>query len=128
MYHHAKASFSQYRKTIEAIDEQITHYQSMIDRLIATKAMLIDEPKGDVYLFHENTKLTKDIIRAFMKQARRPMRTVEVIDALYPRATEEMKNKAIKTLSVIFNTLEKDKQIKVEKQEGVKGNFYSWIG
>ena len=114
-------------KTIEAIDVQIAHYESMIAKLKTTREMLVNDPPPEFYLFHENTKLTKDVVRAYLRQAKKPVQTVEVIDTLYPRAGQEMKDKAIKTLSVIFNTLEKDQQITVEKKAGVKGNYYQWI-
>lgn len=114
-------------KTIEAIDAQIAYYQSRIDNLKATREMLVSDPPPDYYLFDENSKLTKDLVRAYLRQSRKPVQTVEVIDALYPRAEQEVKDKAVKTLSVIFNTLEKDRQITVEKRTGVKGNFYTWI-
>lgn len=113
--------------TISAMKAQIAYHEAMIQQLNTTLEMMVNNPPAEFYFFNENAKLTKDIIRAYLRQAGRPVQTVEVIDALYPRAAQEVKDKAVKTLSVIFNTLLKDQQITVERKEGVKGNFYKWI-
>jgi len=63
----------------------------------------------------------------FLQQIRKPVRTAEVIELTYRDADEQIKAKAIKTLSVVFNTLAKDGEITVKKQKGVKGNYYQWI-
>lgn len=113
---------------IKGIDEQIAYYKQKIADLEMTRKMLIASPPPPVFFYHSNPKLTKDFVRQFMKMAKHPMQTVQVINALYPKAIKEERTRAIRTLSVIFNTLEKDGVIKVTKQKGVKGNFYQWAG
>ena len=112
---------------LKAIDDLIAHHEEVIKSLRITRNLMLTAPPPEIYFFSENEKLTKDLIRIFMRQVKNPMRTVQVIDILYPNASQEEKDKAVKTLSVIFNTLEKDGQIKVEKTPGEKGNLYTWI-
>lgn len=112
---------------IEGIDAQIAHYKGMIEKLEFAKKSMIEQPPPKVHFMEVNPKLSKDFVRRFMSQIKKPVRTVEVIDMCFPNADEDTKSKHIKTLSVVFNTLKKDGQIKVEKQKGVKGNYYQWI-
>ena len=73
-----------------------------------------------------NLPLTRDLIRAYLKGYSTPVQTVETIEMLYPNAEGELRTKLIKTLSVIFNQMEKEGEIAIEKKKGVKGNLYKW--
>ena len=110
---------------IKQIDELIAQHEHII-ALLKEKRKIF-ELAPPMYIFESAPKLTKDYIRDYMKIQTRPVQTVEVIGVLFSGISKEDRNKAIKTLSVIFNTLEKDGQIKIEKKPGTKGNFYSWI-
>lgn len=114
-------------RTKQEIISQIAQYKERIKYLEAVLDFW-DEPldNTDYFTFDENSKLTREAVRQFMRQAHRAVQTVEVVDILYKNISKEAKDKAVKTLSVIFNTLAKDGEIKVEKKEGIKGNFYRW--
>jgi|SRR6266700_401842 len=112
---------------LKSLEDQIAYYEERVAALKLTLKLMREQPPQPAYFFNENAKITKELVRKFMQQVKKPMQTVEVVNILYPRAEQDVKDKAVKTLSVVFNTLEKDGQIKSEKQEGIKGNFYTWI-
>jgi len=113
---------------VKGIDDEIAYHRQRIADLEFTRKMLIEMPPPPVTFFQRNPPmLTRDLIRRFMSEIKKPIRTVEVVDFFFPTATEKVKDKAIKTLSVIFNNLEKEGSISKERREGVKGNYYQWI-
>ena len=113
---------------IPAIEAMIADYEQRIANLRFTLKMLKENPPPPVYFLPGNPKsLTRDLIRQFMSQLNgRSIQTVQVVDIFYPNADEKTKTKAIKTLSVVFNNLEKDGEVTKEKKKGIKGNFYTW--
>lgn len=114
---------------IKGIDEQIAYYRQKIEDLEGTKRILTIAPPGsDLFFYFSNPRLTKDFIRGFMKMVKMPVKTAQIIAVLYPNAVEEERRRAIKTLSVIFNNLERDGEVKSIKQTGIKGNYYTWNG
>jgi hypothetical protein len=112
--------------TIQQIDKMISEYQHFIDELKKKRELLLNAPP--IYWFPAPPQLTKELIRDYMRSSKKPVQTVEVVDGLFVGADQETKDKAVKTVSVIFNTLVKDGQVKAEKRPGVKGNFYTWLG
>jgi hypothetical protein len=112
--------------TIQQIDKMIAEHQYFIDELKKKRELLLNAPP--IYWFPAPPQLTKELIRDYMRSSKKPVQTVEVVDGLFVGADQETKDKAVKTVSVIFNTLVKDGQVKAEKTPGVKGNFYTWLG
>ena len=112
---------------LKSIDEQIAYHEQKIKDLKFTLKMLKDNPPPKAELIPINAPLTRDLIRLFMRSYKKEIKTVDVIKMLYPNAKDEAKSKLIKTLSVIFNILEKDGEINIEKEKGVKGNYYKWV-
>lgn len=112
--------------TIQQIDKLIADHQYFIDELKKKRELLLNAPP--IYWFPTPPKLTKELIREYMRASKGPVQTVEVVDGLFIGADQETKDKAVKVVSVIFNTLEKDGQVSKEKRPGVKGNFYTWLG
>ena len=112
---------------IEQIDAQIAHYKGLIENLELTRKRLLEQPPSKVHFIAHNPKVSKDFVRTFLRQIRKPVRTVDIVEMSFSGLSDEERTKTIKTLSVVLNTLEKDGKIKVEKKPGVKGNFYTWI-
>jgi len=112
---------------LKSIDEQIAYHEQKIKDLKFTLKMLKDNPPPKSELIPINAPLTRDLIRSFMRSYKKEIKTVDVIKMLYPNAKNEAKSKMIKTLSVIFNILEKEGEITIEKEKGVKGNYYKWV-
>ena len=110
---------------VKQIDEQIAQYEHLIGLLKEKRVFF--EKADPILLFETAPKLTKEFIRDFMRFQVNPVQTVQVIEILFPQEPQEVKDKYVKTLSVIFNTLFQDGQVKIEKKKGVKGNFYTWI-
>ena len=112
---------------IEQIDAQIADYKRLIENLEFTKKMMLEQPPPKVLFFERNPKISKDFVRTFLRQIKKPVRTVDIVEMCFDKISDEERTKTIKTLSVVLNTLEKDGQIRVEKKKGVKGNYYQWI-
>jgi hypothetical protein len=108
--------------------DQIVYYEQKVKDLQFALKMMRENPPPQLEFFPINPKLTKDLIRRYMQAIKKPVQTIEVVDQFFHNVTDETRTKAIKTLSVIFNTLERDGLIRTEKREGIKGNFYTWIG
>ncbi len=115
------------QKVVSQIDEQIEYHQQIIRDLELGKQMWLTYKPYVVQTMPENSPLTRDLIRNFLKGYEASVQTVQVINLLYPDKTEEEKDKLVKTLSVIFNQMEKEGEITIKKKPGVKGNFYRWI-
>ncbi len=113
--------------TIAAFRKAAALYTQKADEMEFTKKKMLESPPPKVYFFEVEPKISKRFARMFLQQIRKPVRTAEVIEMTYRDADEQVKSKAIKTLSVVFNTLAKDGEITVTKQKGVKGNFYQWL-
>ena len=113
--------------TIAAFRKAAALYTQKADEMEFTKKKMLAAPPPKVYFFEVEPKISKKFARMFLQQIRKPVRTAEVIELTYRDADEQIKAKAIKTLSVVFNTLAKDGEITVKKQKGVKGNYYQWI-
>lgn len=111
----------------EGINKQIAYHERMIRELKITLKMFKDNPPPKIDVIQLNAPLTKDLIRTFMRNIKKQVRTIEVIEMLYPNVQDEQKSKLIKTLSVIFNILEKEGEVSIEKERGIKGNYYKWI-
>jgi hypothetical protein len=114
------------QKIIDRLNEQIAdHERAITDLKFNIKVWLENDAPQEVKLMLPNSPLTRDLIRNFLKGYRQPVQTIRVIDLLYNNKSEEERNKLIKTLSVIFNQMEKEGEIVIEKRSGVKGNFYT---
>ena len=121
-------------QVIKQMDDQIAQFRKIAEMYIQkandiefAKKKMLEAPPPKVYFFEVEPKISKKFARMFLQQIRKPVRTAEVIELTYRDADEQIKAKAIKTLSVVFNTLAKDGEITVKKQKGVKGNYYQWI-
>ncbi|PWU00827.1 MAG: hypothetical protein C5B52_08235 [Bacteroidetes bacterium] len=114
---------------IANLNSRIEEHKKIIEVLENARDIILN-PRKPIHgvPIEQNPKLTKEFARTWLKKWNRPVQTKQMINAFFLAADEETKTKAIKTLSVIFNTLVKDGQVKMEKQKGVKGNFYTWIG
>ena len=112
---------------LNSIDEQIAYHEQKIKDLKFTLKMLIENPPPKTELIPFNAPLTRDLIRRYMRMIKTPVRTIDAIETLYPNVKDEKKRKLIKTLSVIFNIMEKGREITIEKKKGVKGNYYTWV-
>lgn len=114
------------QKIIDRLNEQIAdHERAITDLKFNIKVWLENDAPQEVKLMLPNSPLTRDLIRNFLKGYRQPVQTIRVIDLLYKNKSEEERKKLIKTLSVIFNQMEKEGEIIIEKRSGVKGNFYT---
>ena len=113
--------------TIAEFRRMAAFYTEKANDMEFTKKKMLEAPPPKVYFFEVEPKISKRFARMFLQQIKKPVRTAEVIELTYRDADEQVKAKAIKTLSVVFNTLAKDGEITVKKQKGVKGNFYQWL-
>jgi|GEM_PF-6299573 hypothetical protein len=105
---------------------QIAYHKQMIKDLEFNLELIKKQPKQTAIL-PINAPLTRDLVRAFLANINGQVQTVFLIDSIYKEQTEEMRSKLIKTLSVIFNQMEKDGEIAKERKKGVKGNFYMLV-
>lgn len=115
------------QEILAQIDAQIATHERAIANLKLSRQMWIDEPPQPVGFVRKNSPLTRDLIRNVLKGYGQPVQTVQLIDILYSDITAEEKSKLVKTLSVIFNQMEKEGEVTIEKRPGVKGNFYKWV-
>lgn len=111
----------------KSINDQIAFHKDQIKSLEFTLKMMKEFPPQPAVWMKTNSPLTRDLIRVFMENIKKPVRTVDAIDILYPTYTDEKRSHMIKKLSVVFNQMEKEGEIKIEKKKGVKGNYYTWI-
>lgn len=111
----------------KSIMEQIAFHKQKIADWEFTLKMLKEAPPPVVNFTRIDDTISRDKIRNFMSQINKPVRTVDVVELMYPHVAGEKKSKFIKVVSVIFNVLEGLGEVKVEKKLGVKGNFYTWI-
>ena len=106
--------------------EQIAYHEQMLEQLSRSRQLWLVNPPEAPQRFPANPSLTRDLMRRFLKSYKHPIRTAEIIDALFVGISEQERGKHIKTLSVILHQMEKEGEITVEKVKGVKGNYYSW--
>ena len=115
-------------ETVEnSIMEQIAFHKQKIADWEFTLKMLKENPPPVVSFIAMDETISRNKIRTFMRNINKPVRTVDIIDLLYPKTTEERKRNLIKVASVILNILEKNGEVSIEKREGVKGNYYHWV-
>ena len=110
---------------ISQIDLQIASHEQIIRDLKYHREMLLESPVEEHLTIKQDSPLTRDLIRRFLKMYDAPVQTAQAIDLLYDKKTVEEKSKLIKTLSVIFNQMQKEGEIEIKKEKGVKGNFYA---
>jgi hypothetical protein len=122
-----EAQIAEQEAAAEKLQLDATSHKETAERLKFLLKNLIENPPPRIHFIQENPKLGKEYVRNFMRKVMKPVRTVDVIEMCFPNADEETKSKQIKLLSVTFNTLVKDGTVKMEKQKGVKGNYYSWV-
>jgi hypothetical protein len=125
--HIPQAILDQMRLDIANFRKIAALYNQKADEMEATIKKMEEAPNPKVHVIAYRPKISKSFARMFLQQIKKPVRTAEVIELTYRDADEQIKAKAIKTLSVVFNTLAKDGEITVKKQKGVKGNYYQWI-
>lgn len=112
---------------INQIDAQIDSHKKIIEALEIAKEFHLMEMPETPRIFPKNVPLTRELIRQYFSVSKKPVQTVEIIDLLYPEIGVLQRGKLIKTLSVIFNQMAEEGEIKIEKKQGVKGNFYTYI-
>lgn len=115
-------------ETIASLRKTAALCTQKADDLEFTRKKMLDAPPPKVYFFEREPRITKKFARMFLQQIKKPVQTAEIIELTYRDAPADVKTKAIKTLSVILNTLANDGEITVTKKKGVKGNFYQWNG
>lgn len=125
--HVPKGIIEEYDRQIAECEKIIKVYTEVRDKFLMAKKMMIESPPPQVHFFQREPKITRDFARKFLQQINKPVKTAEIIEMTYGNATEDVKSKAIKTLSVVLNILASEGEIKMEKQKGVKGNYYTWI-
>lgn len=120
---------------INAHNEKVKFHLKEIARLKKAKEILSSEnteinvaPKVGLIStgVPNEIKIGKEFVRNILKSANKPIQNAEIVSTYFPALVGDEREAVVRSLSVIFNTLEKDGEITKEKKEGIKGNFYRW--
>ena len=113
---------------IEAsINKQIAFHEQNIKSL-KLSLKLFKENYSNMHpaeVFMTNAPLSKELVIRFIKAIKKPVRTIDIIDIMYPKIDSEKRTKKIRVLSVMLNQLEKRGEVTIENKKGVKGNYYT---